>query len=194
MAIVLDIYLLSKKTLELNTIENTMNKYKIIVDTISSIDSWLWDNEHQISDLDNIVEVINQNKIIIIKLISPLFKDLGIYIEKIRNKYLYNLWINTEGYYELDCDSVNARNSAFYEKIYQAILNVESRVPNSLEVAGIGLESDFHYSENIGDIIQSSRNIVAWILNDNIKEEALGGYKKKIIKEANKILFEKTEA
>lgn len=197
MAIVLDINLLSKNFIDFSKIKNWFDEYGITLDSLSSIDSWKWDNEHRINDLNNITEIIYQNKIVIVKLKSSLIKDLGMYIEKMKNNYIYNFWINIEGYPELDYDLINEENRVFYERICQVILQLESSEPKLIEIVGIGLETDFYYSENIKEIIQNSRNMIVWILNKNFKVDTLigyKGYKMETIQECDKILLKKIES
>ncbi len=192
MAAILDINLLCKKIITFDMIKDILNNYEIAINTISSIDSWLWENEKQVENLNCITEIINQNKIIIIELTFKLFKNLGIYIEKIDNEYIYTFWLDTEGYPELDCDVINDRNKVYYKKIYQIIVDLEKKQKDLLRVVGIGIESDFHYNKNVLDIIQNSYNITSWILNNDINlKDILNGYYKKSIEKINKIIFEK---
>lgn len=194
MAAVLDINLLSERIISFNVIKDILNSYGVDINTISSIDNWMWENEKQIEDLNYITEIIEQNKIIIIKLAFKLFKDLGIYIEKIDDEYIYTFWLDTEEYPELDCDLVNNKNEVYYQKIYQIIVDLEKQQKDLLKIVGIGIESDFHYSKDILNVIQNSYNIVSWVLNNDIKEKCiLNGYYKKSIEKVNKTIFEKRE-
>lgn len=160
MAIVLDINFLCNRMLDIDIIVELLNDYGVSIKSINSIDNWMWDNEQKVECLNQVEGVLNDYRIVIIELKKVLIKDLGVYIEKIENLYLYTLWINTEGYQMLDCDKVTLENSKFYEEIFQTILKVNKRVENIFEVIGIGLETDFYYSENVMDTIQNSKNIV----------------------------------
>lgn len=192
MAATLDINLLSKRIISFNVIKDILNSYGVDINTISRIDNWMWENEKQIENLNYITEIIEQNKIIIIKLTFKLFKDLGIYIEKIDDEYIYTFWLDTEEYPELDCDLVNNKNEVYYQKIYQIIVDLEKQQKDLLKIVGIGIESDFHYSKDILDVIQNSYNIVSWVLNNDVKEKGiLNGYYKKSIEKVNKTIFEK---
>lgn len=194
MAATLDINLLSKRIISFNVIKDILNSYGVDINTISSIDNWMWENEKQIENLNYITKIIEQNKIIIIKLTFKLFKDLGIYIEKIDDEYIYTFWLDTEGYPELDCDLVNNKNEVYYQKIYQIIVDLEKQQKDLLKIVGIGIESDFHYNKDVLDVIQNSYNIVSWILNNDVKEKGiLNGYYKKSIEKINKTIFEKRE-
>ncbi len=163
MAVVLDVHLLCNRMIKISVIKNFFRSYKIKIDSICSIENWLWENEKKIKNLDCIVQIVNQNKIIIIKLVCPLFRDLGIYIEKVEKEYLYTFWFHTEGYPELDCDTINKKNEIYYKKIEQSIFYLQKIETNLLKIAGIGIESDFYYSKNILDIVQKSYNMLLWI-------------------------------
>jgi len=190
MAATLDINLLSKRIISFNVIKDILNSYGVDINTISSIDNWMWENEKQIENLNYITKIIEQNKIIIIKLTFKLFKDLGIYIEKIDDEYIYTFWLDTEGYPELDCDLVNNKNEVYYQKIYQIIVDLEKQQKDLLKIVGIGIESDFHYNKDVLDVIQNSYNIVSWVLNNDVKEKGiLNGYYKKSIEKVNKTIF-----
>ncbi len=191
MAIVLDINILCKKMLSLNLIEELIGTYEVTINSISSIDTWEWENEQQIEFLQ-IKDAITRGKIIIIKLKSHEFKDLGVYIEKMNDIYLYTLWINTEGYPELDCDKISAENRTYYEIIYQEILKVNRKYQNLFEIVGIGLETNFCCDENIINIICRSKNVMVWIVNNDINlEDVLINYKK-IEKGLGIIIYEKS--
>lgn len=191
MAVMFDINLLCKKIIDFNFIKKILFDYDINIISASSIDNWMWENEQQIRKTESIEEKVDESKIIVLKLDSQLFKDAGLYIEKINKEFLYTLWINTEGYPQLDCDTINIKNKIYYEKAYQAILKLSDEKRDILKMVGIGIETDFYYCENEVDILQNSKNVVAWILNDNINEKGvLNKYRQRIIKGTDKIVFE----
>lgn len=191
MAAIFDINLLCKKIIDFYFIKKILYDYDINVISVSSIDNWMWDNEQQIRKMESIEEKVDESKIIVLKLDSQLFKDAGLYIEKINKEFLYTLWFNTEGYPQLDCDTINIENKIYYEKAYQAILKLSDEKRDILKIVGIGIETDFYYCKNEVDILQNSKNVVAWILNDNIKEKGvLNKYRQRTIKGTNKIVFE----
>lgn len=194
MAIVLDINFLCNRMLDIDIIVELLNDYGVSIKSINSIDNWMWDNEQKVECLNQVEGVLNDYRIVIIELKKVLIKDLGVYIEKIENLYLYTLWINTEGYQMLDCDKVTLENSKFYEEIFQTILKVNKRVENIFEVIGIGLETDFYYSENVMDTIQNSKNIVVWILNNHSgANNMIEGYKEKKIEGLQMKILEKVK-
>lgn len=165
MAVVLDINILCNKILDLDDIRTVLTKYKVSIDSVNSIDNWMWDNEQKIASFKQIAAIVDMQHIVIIKLKSPQIKDMGIFIEKMENQYLYTLWINTEGYPMLDCEDITINNHQYYKEIIQAIFEFKRLIKDSFEVAGIGLETDFCYEKNIRDIIQNSKNMMIWILN-----------------------------
>ncbi len=196
MAIALDINFLSKELIDIEIIENLLKQYGVKIVSINSIDNWMWDNEKEIASLMQIGKVLNNCQIAIIKLRQPLMKDLGIFIEKVENFYLYTVWMNTEGYPMLDCDAITLENCKYFENIFAALLKMKENNTNIFEVAAIGLETDIHYSKDILDMIQKSKNVLVWIFNQDVElNQKMAGYEiKRIngIKILEKIKHEKT--
>jgi len=58
MAATLDINLLSKRIISFNVIKDILNSYGVDINTISSIDNWMWENEKQIENLNYITKII----------------------------------------------------------------------------------------------------------------------------------------
>lgn len=194
MAVVLDINMLCKKVLNPQIMEKVISDFGISVGCISCIDNWMWDNEQQIRDISQITEKLASDKIIVIKLIFPLIKDMGIYVEWVNNAYLYTWWLNAEGYPELDCDTITLDNKYYYEKAYQMVLALENSESNLLQIAGIGVETEFYCGENVIDIIHYSRNMTAWMLPSTVKaDEMLTEYRKRDVDGGNKVIFEKVK-
>jgi hypothetical protein len=165
MAIVVDINILCNSILDFDKMVLFLTKYGVDIESISSIENWMWENERKIKDSLEIESILNRCHIVIIKLKQQSYKDMGVYIEKVENQFLYTLWINTAGYEMLDCDELTVDNCIFYKKIIQAIVEVNRLTESLIEMVGIGLETDFHYTNNIHDTIQKSQNIMIWILN-----------------------------
>lgn len=165
MAVVLDINILCSKMLDLNKSASLLAKHNISIGAINSIDNWMWDNEKEVEDFKQIANILDSHHIVTIKLKQPSIKDMGVYIEKVENQFLYTLWINTEGYAMLDCEKLTVNNSEFYKKLIQAVLEMNRLIEDSFEVVGIGLETDFYYEKNVMDIIRKSTNMLIWILN-----------------------------
>ena len=53
MAVVLDINILSNKMLDLNKSASFLARYDISIESINSIDNWMWDNEKKIEAIVN---------------------------------------------------------------------------------------------------------------------------------------------
>ena len=182
MAIVLDINFLSNELMGIDTIESFLKKYNVKIVSINSIDNWMWDNEKEIGSLMQIAKVLNNCQIVIIKLKHPLMKDLGIFIEKVENLYLYTVWMNTEGYPMLDCDAITSENRKYFENIFSIVLKIRENNKNTFEAAAIGLETDIHYSKDILDMIQKSKNVLVWIFNQDVElNQKMAGYEIKRI-------------
>lgn len=183
MAIVLDINFLCNKMLNIDVVVTVLNRYNVNIESMNSIDNWMWDNEKNIESSQQFASILDAQHIIVIKLKSPLIKDMGIYIEKIEKCYFYTMWINTEGYPMLDCDKITWENYEFYNNLLQLILEINEAFNNSFEIIGIGLETDIYYNENIIDTIQNSKNVMLWIINKHIElNNELKSYKVSRIK------------
>lgn len=169
MAIVLDINFLCNKMLNIDVVVTLLNRYNVSIESMNSIDNWMWDNEKNIESSQQFASILDAQHIIVIKLKSPLIKDMGIYIEKIEKCYFYTMWINTEGYPMLDCDKITWENYELYNNLLQLILEINEAFNNSFEIIGIGLETDIYYNENIIDTIQNSKNVMLWIINKHIE-------------------------
>ena len=177
MAVALDINFLSNELMDIDIIENLFIKHNVKIVSINSIDNWMWDNEKEIDSLMHIGKVLNHCQIVIIKLKQPLMKDLGIFIEKIENLYLYTVWMNTEGYPMLDCDAITLENCKYFENIIATLLKMKENNINIFEVVAIGLETDIHYSKNILNMIQKSKNVFVWIFNQDVElNQKIDGY------------------
>lgn len=188
MAEVLDINILCKKIWNFNLIQNNVNIYNMNVKTITCIDNWRWENEQSIMENYLIEERLNQDKIIIINFESLEFKEIGLYIERHEEKYLYNFWINIEGYPTLSYGIMKEENTFFCKKLYEGILSVKE---DWMEIIGIGIETDFYYSEKLEEIISKSQNIDSWIIYHDVDIRILQNYKEKYIKELQVKLYEK---
>lgn len=165
MAVVLDVNILCNKVLDLNIIMVLLAKYGVSIMSMSSIDNWMWDNEKEIEPYNEIAAIVDMQHIAVIKLKQQRIKDMGIYIEKYENQYLYTLWVNTEGYPILDCEAITLDNSKYYKEIINIILELNGLIKDFFEVVGIGLETDICYKKNIIDIILSSKNVIIWMLS-----------------------------
>lgn len=195
MAATFDMYFLCNKLLDTGLIEELLKDYEASIETVRGIDNWMWENERDIKSLDAVNEVLNHNGIIVIKLKNPIFIDVGIYIEKVDERYLYDFWINTQDHPLMDCDAVTVQNSHIFDKIHQLVIRMNEYEKNVIQLAGAGVESDFYNSKDIMCIIQNSYNMITWILSDDIATpELVSGYKKRKVDGLEMMVLEKVSS
>lgn len=128
----------------------------------------------------------------VINLKCSILKEAGIYIEKINGEYVYNLWINTEGYPDLDIDKITPYNKPYFQNFYQIFEELEKEQNIGLRILGIGVETVFQYEEQNSDLIKKSKNIIAWLINKEFKNNIdLVHYKKKEVVGADFVILEK---
>lgn len=194
MAANLDINIVCEELPDMNSLmmELRDNGINVTIEKKSYIDNWMWDNHKEFKNISQMEKLLSEEKIIVINLNTHIFKDMGIYIEKISDRYIYDLWINTEGFPDLDAGTVNMQNEKYFKKIYQiAGSMIKKRILSSV-ILGIGVETVFRYRENIMDIIRDSDNAAVWIMDKNsARDMILADYKKKSADEADVIIFEK---
>lgn len=166
---------------------------KQMVHSIASIDNWEWQNQHSLSHISEINNTLNKGKIVIVDIELNSYKSAGLYIQKEKeNVFIYNFWINTEGFPELDSDTINKDNFMQYLHAYQIIGKLLKKHPIDFKAIAIGVESDMQYSDDIKDMINHSKNITVWILLQNIGTNlTIENYHKKTIVELAAFIFEK---
>lgn len=194
MAVALEFNLICKKFIDLERVLQNpeIHKLEITMEKIYTIDNWTWANLQELQNLFLISKSLEEAKIAVINLKSNLFKDAGIYIEQINEEYVYNLWINTEGYPDLDADEINSRNKHYFQKFYQIFEEVERQQNIGFRILGIGLETNFQYDKENSDVIKKSKNIIAWVVNkDYLNDMDLINYRKKKNVGMNMVIFEK---
>ena len=194
MAATFDINMLCNKMLGIEMIDELLKRYDVRIKFVHSIDNWQWGNENDLDSLNQVKSVLDSGKIVVVQLEKASVKDLGIYIEKVSHFYLYTLWINTDGYQMLDCDRVTSENSGFYEKIYHDIAQIEKRNEGTFDAVGIGLETDFYYNQDLEQTVKDSRNVIAWLIKNNIRDIGLETiYKEKLIEGLKMTIFERSD-
>lgn len=156
------------------------NKLDVKVDKKISMDNWSWENQQEFQDVSDIYRLLQNNKIIVINAHLHTFKDFGIYIERCKNKYFYEFWINTDGFPELDSDIINSQNISFFEKIQIFILHFVENHIGRFEIISIGNETLFKYKESIAETIQESDSALIWMIPKASENEmAVSGYSKR---------------
>lgn len=182
MAIVLEFNLICKELIDLKQIlqNSEIGKLKVSIDKISCIDNWMWENQQELQNIFLVSKALKETKIVVINLKSDILKDLGIYVEEINGEYVYNFWINIEGYPDLDVDKINPNNEYYFQKFYQTFGELIKKQDIEFRILGIGLETNFQYERNNTDIIKKSENIISWIGNKDLKSNmALGNYRER---------------
>lgn len=77
----------------------------------------------------------------------------------------------------LDCNIITLDNCKYFENLISALLKMKEDDINIFEVVAIGLETDIYYSKDVFDMIQKSKNILVWILNQNVElNQKIDGY------------------
>lgn len=194
MAIVLNFNLLCEELISLNSMlqSNVVANLDVSIEKISCIDNWMWENQQEIQDTSLIQKKLSEGKIIIINLKSSTIKDMGIYVEEIAERYMYDLWVNTEGYPELDTDKINLKNRKYFQRFYQEFNKLLKMKNIRFQLLGIGLETKFECKDTIIDTIEKSDNVIVWIVNKNFgKNLILDNYVKRNDEEMDFWIFEK---
>ena len=194
MAIVLNFNLLSEELISLNSMlqSNAIANLDVSIEKISCIDNWMWENQQEIQDTFLIQKKLSEGKIIIINLKSSIIKDMGIYLEEIAERYVYDLWVNTEGYPELDTDKINLKNRKYFQRFYQKFNELLKMQNIRFQLLGIGLEMKFECKDTIIDTIEKSDNVIVWIVNKNFgRNLILDNYVKRNDEEMDFWIFEK---
>lgn len=154
----------------------------VIIEKIFSMDNWRWENQQEIHDLSEIDKLLQDQKILVVNADVYPFKDSGIYIEKSGNKYIYDFWINTEGFPELDSDSINPRNKCFFDKLENIIVQFVTKYISLFELLSIGNETVFRYKGNIEDTVRETAGAFVWMLPQTLDTEIpMQGYDKKVL-------------
>lgn len=194
MAIVLNFNLLCEELISLNSMmqSNVVANLDVSIEKISCIDNWMWENQQEIQDTSLIQKKLSEGKIIIINLKSSIIKDMGIYVEEIAERYVYDLWINTEGYPELDTNKINLKNRKYFQRFYQKFNELLKMQNIRFQLLGIGLETKFECKDTIIETIEKSDNVIVWIVNKNLgRNLILDNYVKRNDEEMDFCIFEK---
>ncbi len=105
-------------------------------------------------------------------------KDMGMFAESRTPRYIYDFWLNTEGYSELEREAVDPQNEKVYAQIYDALIKLLRDHQIGFEGRGIGVEMMLYESSDLSDILRESKGVVSWILpGDSRVNEELAGYR-----------------
>ena len=147
MAIIWDFNLVSPNFIDLCPFFSNKKENEKLFElvAISVIDDWGWSNQRELSTVSEIEKNLEEGKIIAISLKSSLWESLGMYVEK-ADKYIYTLWINTEGFPELDSDEVRDENVYHYNQAYYFLKKLMEQYHFEFDVIAIGLEGKLCYN------------------------------------------------
>lgn len=176
MAATLDLILITTDNLSIHNIVRYLNEFydlKIQISKTTQIDNWLWEGECGLSASDTMDSCLMNGKIVVVGLRSPLFKDSGVFVEKIDEKIIYTFWINTETYPELDVD---IWNKDIYLKIFGGIEEVIKEFAYRVDTIAIGIETNLIYKKDRTGMIKKSDNINAWGFDQSMTIDDLSGF------------------
>lgn len=194
MAVVLNFNLVCYDLIDLNRVlkENMDPNWDLSIEEVSCINNWMWENLHELQGISLIRKELDESRIVIIHLKSSAFKDVGIYIERVKDKYVYDFWVNTEGYKELDVDVINSKNTKYYQVIYELFGNIFRTQSIKFLILGIGLETKFQFEGDVRQAIEKSENVIVWIVDQQFGDDMIiNGYAKRVLKGMNFCVFEK---
>lgn len=172
MAAVIELYCVWGKQIDLAAgLKIISETAEVSIGNAFCIDNWKWENQQAILDFSEIEEKIEKNKIVVIDLKLSVFKSAGIYIEKMQNDYVYEMWIDTEGFPELDVDVITKANQKFYQRAYKALETIVERQKIPFKILGIGVETNFEYDEDVNEIVRKSGHMVSWVSNKTLEKK-----------------------
>ncbi len=114
-----------------------------------SIADWTWSDFQKIKE--NIDEEINNGRIVVYQSLNKQI-NIGIYIYKFYDIYLYEMWVSEEL-----LDEKNAEN--MFDDLCGQVFNESG----DCIYAYIGVETYIHYSSNYEEMIKESTGVIKWI-------------------------------
>lgn len=192
MSAVIEVNILCRRIINWDIVEELFSEHCLHIEAITSMENWLWENEQTINSISQIESEINKHRIIRMILKSPGIENLGIFIQKEKSYYYYNVWLDTSICEALDSDVVTNENRAFYEGVYQIISKIDQKTQSGIDVVGVGVETSFYLSENAFDVMCCSKNIASWILRyENGINQLETCYMKKRMEGCEMLILEK---
>ena len=153
-------------------------EHQIAIRSIASIDDWGWSNQQKLDDIFSIEQKINEGKIITVGISSHIWKSLGLYIEKEDDIYIYTLWLNTEGFPEIDANRITDQNQKHYETAFSILESLVEKYNIQFKCIAIGLESEIRYCPDMMRMISGSSGVVAWLIHSSCMIDLLDGSKR----------------
>ena len=170
-------------------------KYDFSVNGITAIDDWRWNHPAEIALLSDIGEVPESGRIVVIRLITPLCRNAGVYLEKVGRKYVWSVWVSLERFPELENGRLNLRNKSHFDDIYSAISYISAFFRVHWELLAIGVETEFDYSDDRTDMIRNAHNIAVWSFGERESESTFlllrQGYHRRWSHDLNTYVFER---
>lgn len=170
-------------------------KYDFSVNGITAIDDWHWNHPAEIALLSDIGEVLESGRIVVIRLITPLYRNAGVYLEKIGRKYVWSVWLSLERFPELEDSRLNLRSKSRFDNIYSAIAYVSAFLRADCELIAVGVETEFDYSDDRAEMIRNAHNIAAWSFDERESESSFlllrQGYHRRWNHDLNAYVFER---
>lgn len=138
---------------------------RIAIRSIFSMDDWEWSNQQKLDDICSIDQKLSEGRIITVELSSSIWKALGLYIERDGDMYRYTLWINTEGFPEIDADRITDKNKRYYDMAFSVLKWLLENYPIPFRCIAIGLESEIQYCPDVMRMISESSGVVSWLVH-----------------------------
>lgn len=170
-------------------------KYGFSVNGITAIDDWCWNHPTQLELLSDIGAVLDSGRIVDIRLITPLCRNAGVYLEKIGRKYVWSVWVSLERFPEWEDCRLNLRNKSHFDYIYSVIAHVSAFFRADCELFTVGVETVFDYSDDRTEMIRNAHNIAAWSFDESESESSFlllrQGYHRRWNHDLNAYVFER---
>ena len=97
-------------------------------------------------------------------------KAAGIIILRELKSYIYEFWLNDSRF-----DNIDDNDIASVYDFYTAIEEANKHFNNCFSAAAIGIEFMSSYDENILNMVNKSKNITSWMINESAGVDAVGG-------------------
>ena len=194
MAVTLNVSLVCGRFIETENLLWELNKQKldILINKQSCIDNWMWENQQVLRNDAEVQKALGEGKIVVINFDSSKVKDMGVYVEKDKDEYIYDFWVNTEGLQELDADRVNHKNKRYFQWIYEMIGDVLEKEDIKFKLSAVGIETVFKYANNVECTIRESDNVIAWVVKkDLIESNILLDFRRRDLDNLNIVIFER---
>lgn len=160
--------MISRGKVDIDKPINTVGKaygIDVLLSEIVSIDDWMWTNEIKLKGRAEIYNMLDKGKIILIYFRSTNVKDMGLFIEKAADTYVYDFWIDLKGYEHLDKDHIDSDNAETFQKFCGMFERMAERKIIEFSVLAIGVESSVDYEGNLQNTVDNARNVSVWIVD-----------------------------